>query len=70
MDTITARLQTPADDYGVRKDIHLITDADAVVVKDGSVTKSLTEVLASVGGKINISTDKPASACIWYEVKS
>lgn len=70
MDTITARLQTPADEHGVRKNIHLITDSDAVMVKKGSITESLTDVLDEVGNTITISTDKPTSACIWYEIKS
>ena len=42
METITARLQTPADDDGVRKNVNLITDGTAVsVTADGTRSMNL-----------------------------
>ena len=70
METIVARLQTPADDNGVRKDIHLMTDASAVMVGDAEHSSTLSEVLEYVGGGIAISSTQPSRACTWFQIKS
>lgn len=70
METIVARLQTPADDNGVRKDIHLLTDSDAVMVGNSEHSTTLTEVLTEMGSGIVISRYRPSKACTWFEIKS
>lgn len=51
---ITARLQTPEDANGVRKDVHLITTAEEVIVHPGS---EQAEALESYLGKISSGDD-------------
>lgn len=72
METIIARLQTPADDNGVRKDIHLITDADAITVQDPDTGRvlSLTEKLEDIGTGIITSSEQPDKPCTWFQLKS
>lgn len=43
-----ARLQTPADVDGNRVDIHLVTDADAVIYDETDTVKSKIEKWAMV----------------------
>ena len=62
---ISMRLQTPADDQGVRKDIHLINTTDEVIVDpDSPNSLTLTEKLNQIG-TIQISGTKPNFPCIW-----
>lgn len=70
METIIGRLQTPADEDGIRKDVHLMTDGDAVTVSADGRTITLQERLDEIGSGAVISPDKPDRACLWYEVKS
>lgn len=70
METIVARLQTPADDNGVRKDVHIMTGSDAVIVGDAEHSTTLTERLEDLGGGITISSEQPTRACTWFEIKS
>ncbi len=71
METITARLQTPADDDGVRKNVNLITDATAVSVKaDDTRSMSLQDRLDEIGGGTVLSANQPNRACVWFQIKS
>ena len=62
---IIGRLQTPADENGERKDIHLITTTDEVITPDGS---TLTEKMTQTG--IQVSDTKPSFACTWFKPKT
>lgn len=64
-DVIIGRLQTPADDNGVRKDIHILTGIEAVVVDEG---KTLKDKLPEL--EVQISSVEPDFSSIWAEVKS
>lgn len=70
MEAIIARLQTPADNDGIRKDIHLMTDGEAVTVKSGNRTITLQDRLDEIGGGPVVSEDQPARECMWFQVKS
>lgn len=55
---IIARLQTPKDENGERKDIFLKTSADAVIFKDGEGNeKPLDEVLTDVKDEVDKVTE-------------
>lgn len=62
MDKIIAKLQTPVDSSGVRKEVHLITSPDAVII-DGTTT--LGDIINNFGVGLTITRTKPAYACIW-----
>ena len=62
---ISGRLQTPVDDNGKRKDIHLITTTDEVITADGEV---LTDKLEQT--KVQITANQPDFSCIWFKPKS
>ena len=62
---ITGRLQTPTDENGQRKDIHLITTTDEVIVNPESANPvTLTERLDQISS-IVIKGSKPAYPCVW-----
>ena len=62
---ISLRLQTPADDNGNRKDVHIVTSSDEVIVDQLSdESKTLTEVLKEMG-TIQVQEEQPEFACIW-----
>lgn len=61
----TARLQTPADENGNRMDIHLVTDADSVIVDENTTLK---EKLGQMG--IIMSKEQPKFPCLWARVIS
>lgn len=67
IEKIKARLQTPADSNGVRKDIHLITTTDEVIVpgNDGE-EKKLSDVLNDIHAKIEIGTEQPLYPTVWF----
>lgn len=71
METIIARLQTPADEHGTRKNISFLTDAESVAVRtpDGR-SMDLQERLDELGGGAIISATQPQVSCMWYQVKS
>lgn len=66
-DKVVARLQTPKDSEGKRKDIHLITTSEEVIVHPNSDDpKTLEEVINSGGGTgggiaIEISEEQPVT---------
>lgn len=74
---ITGRLQTPADDAGKRKDIHIFTSVDCVLLNpktspDGSLDDeanktTLEEKLQQLTFQVN--TGKPEFPSIWAKVK-
>ena len=64
MEKIIGRLQTPQDSNGERKDIHLITDADAVLIDDNS---TLTDYIEKNGLGIQMQEEQPTSACFWIK---
>lgn len=62
---ISVRLQTPVDEHGNRKDIHVVTSSDEVIVDQLSdEAKTLTEVLKEMG-TIQVQDQQPEFACIW-----
>lgn len=62
---ISLRLQTPVDDNGNRKDVHIVTSSDEVIVDQLSdESKTLTEVLKEMG-TIQVQEEQPEFACIW-----
>jgi len=69
-DKIKGRLQTPIDETtGERKDIHLITTSDEVLVPDGAnEPKILTDVLGDIHTSFVISSmdDKPSFPTVWF----
>lgn len=68
-DKIKGRLQTPIDSNGERKDIHLITTSDEVLVPDGqNEPKVLTNVLNNMHTNIVISSvdRKPTYPTVWF----
>lgn len=83
---IIARLQTPVDENGQRKDIFLRTNEDAIECSDEKGNKvSLKEkVESSIATKINeriediksgddcimISDAKPERSCLWVKVST
>jgi len=64
MEKIIGRLQTPQDSNGERKDIHPITDADAVLIDDNS---TLTDYIEKNGLGIQMQEEQPTSACFWIK---
>ena len=67
-DKVTMKLQTPADGAGRRKDIHLITSSDEVIINpDTSDSMTLTEKLKSLTD-IKIQRDKPTSPGLWARI--
>ena len=60
-----ARLQTPADVDGNRVDIHLVTDADAVIYDETDTVKSKIE---KMGNGVVLAETKPEYACLWGQV--
>ena len=71
METIIGRLQTPANEDGIRKDIHLMTDGDAVTINTSDGRNiTLNDRLDELGGGTVISRDQPNRSCIWYQIKS
>ena len=72
---ITARLQTPANEEGVRKDIHLMTTTDEVIVDYGTdYPRTLTEKLEELNTNgtlgVKVTTEKPESPCVWVKITS
>jgi hypothetical protein len=63
MASIVGKLQTPADDNGVRKDIHLITEANAVIVDDDNTLGDWIQ--EHHNGGVEISSAQPSKPCIW-----
>lgn len=66
---IKGRLQTPVDGSGNRKDIHLITTSDEVLVPDGAnEPKILTDVLGDIHTSFVISSidDQPSFPTVWF----
>lgn len=65
---IRGRLQTPEDSEGNRKDIHLITTSDEVLVPDSDSNehKILTDVLNDIHTNIVIGTTKPNYSTLWF----
>jgi hypothetical protein len=64
MEKIIGRLQTPQDSNGERKDIHPITDADAVLIDENS---TLTDYIEKNGLGIQMQEEQPTSACFWIK---
>ena len=61
---ISMRLQTPPDENGKRKDIHLVTSAEEVIVSEGV---SLSDKLNQIAS-IQIQENKPTFPCIWAKL--
>ena len=68
MASIIGKLQTPADDSGVRKDIHVITEANAVIVDDDTTLTDWISDHANAG--VTVSTKQPNQAGIWIQPDS
>lgn len=64
-ESIIARLQTPADSEGKRVDLHVITESDAIIVGE----ETLTEVLNRLGNGLILSKEKPEFQCLWGRIK-
>lgn len=69
METIRGQLKTPAYNNGVRKNIHLITDADSVMVDIHGETGTLADRLTDLGDGIEITSNQPTRPCVWFQVK-
>jgi hypothetical protein len=66
LNKISMRLQTPPDETGNRKDIHIVTTSDEVIVNpDSSSSMTLTERLGH--GEVQITDEKPSFPCIWAQ---
>lgn len=66
---IKSRFQTPADEFGNREDMDIITSSDAVMVGSKTLTERLNEISASTGGSgIIVSDTEPTGPCLWGEV--
>lgn len=62
---ISMVLQTPPDELGERKAIHLVTSSDEVIVfKNPSESITLTDKLNQLEG-IQIMNSQPDFPCIW-----
>lgn len=59
---IIGRLQSPADENGVRHDIHLITTADAVIYNDEYTLKDKMDQLEPT-----LSKTKPSHPGVWFQ---
>lgn len=59
---VVTRLQTPADENGIRTDLDPITSADAVIFDKDHTLKEKLDDLADL---IVISPNKPSHACLW-----
>lgn len=64
-ESIISRLQTPADGDGKRVDIHVITEGDAVIIGE----ETLTEVLNRTGNGLILMKEKPDFKCLWGKIK-
>lgn len=79
-DIIKSRLLTPEDDDGNRKNVHLVTSAECVVVTqtsdDGSETettldKVIEDLSKNTGGDggIVVGDEEPTKNCIWFDTR-
>lgn len=64
---ISMRLQTPPDENGNRKDIHLVTSSDEVIVDPDGENITLTNKLTQIS-TIQIQENKPEFPCIWAKL--
>lgn len=65
MEKILGRLQSEPDENGVRDDIHLVTEAKCIILKDGT---DLTTKLQNMGWGFSTSKTRPnSSTIIWFE---
>lgn len=63
-DKISMRLQTPPDEHGNRKDIHVVTSTDEVIVNpESDKPMTLTDRLKQT--EIQVQDVKPEFPCIW-----
>lgn len=62
MSAIYGQLQTPEDGNGDRQQIFLVTDINATY--DSQTGKSLKDILATTGGKIQ--TEEPTEAGLFF----
>ena len=68
VEKVTMKLQTPADGAGRRKDIHLITSSDEVIINpDTPDSMTLTEKLKTLTD-IKIQREKPDSPGLWARI--
>lgn len=68
---IIARLQTPVDVDGRRKDVHFITNERAIsVTTPEGRNVTLKERFEEMGPGIVESASKPSRSCVWFKVKS
>ena len=71
---ITARLQTPADSSGTRKDVHLVTtDNEVLVDADTANSRNLETKLQEMRTVISKSKPKPdafKSSFVWFKILS
>lgn len=61
---VACRLQTPADESGVRKDLHPITSVEEVILND---EQTLSDKLNELDDNVKISSTKPDHKCIWLK---
>lgn len=61
---VRARLQTPVDENGERKDIHLVTSVEEVIVDENTM---LNEKINQM--EVQISETEPDFDCLWLNVK-
>ena len=71
---ITARLQTPADSSGTRKDVHLVTTDNEVLV-DSETAKSRNletklQEMRPVISKSQPTVNKYKSSFVWFKILS
>ena len=71
---ITARLQTPADSSGTRKDVHLVTtDNEVLVDADTANSRNLETKLQEMRTVISKFQPKPntfKSSFVWFKILS
>lgn len=71
-DKIKGRLLTPENSKGERKDIHLITTSDEVLVPNSSgEMEILSDVLDELkkSSDIEVGSVKPTHSALWFKTK-
>lgn len=64
---ISMRLQTPPDENGDRKDVHIVTTADEVIVDPDTPNAVNLSTKLSQMGSIQIQKTQPKFPCIWAQ---
>lgn len=66
LNVVGGRLQTPPDADGNRKEIHIITDAEAVIYNE---EQTVADKLKEIGNGVVIGSEEPDHSCLWIETE-